>query len=230
MRHLVRTINGMKRSVWHYELFDLLVHCSRCWSVIAAAMVLLGCSGAPFTVAPAADGAEISSEAGAPTEDAGPYALAAEASAADSAGDADRDEAAAKADAGPEVNAFPGSPYLSAKCRGSADCAGDTQFDLWDGEVPPALVCFAVEGIAGNGSTGATTLSGSTQCRPADSVSGGVVLCLSDLDCSGYACITQECVVATYAPWDGGGDAVQTGVSPILVSYCSGIGTVPACN
>ena len=151
-------------------LFDSLVHCPfrlarEAWPVVVAviAATLLGCGGAPFTVAPAADGAELSSEAG------------------------DL--------AGPEVNAFPGTPYAPAMCRSGADCVGNV-LDLPDGSVPIQAACVAFEGVGAN--VNSPILNGETRCDPLEDVSHGeIVLCLSDLDCNGYSCVTEECVVAT---------------------------------
>ena len=206
--------------------------------VLVVVTTLVGCGGPPFTVAPAADDVKLSSEAGiaVPLEDdAGQLAVTAEASASDLVGDAGSDEAeAGKFDAGPQVNAFPGTPYAAPTCRSGADCVGDCQSGTctsWpDGESPIPFVCAAFEGVGGD--TTSSLLNGEVKCYPAEDVSGDmIVLCQSDLDCSGYSCVTEECNVATYAPLaDGGGIPVQSGVTPIVISYCSGLGKVPACN
>jgi hypothetical protein len=213
--------------------------------VVLAMVVLVGCGGAPFTVA--AD--ELAGDAGSvvipPAPDAGAVQQAD--SGVDSgdlggndahpAGDAGSDAKAPVADAGdagdagPLVNEFPGDPWTPVACRGPADCLSDKQWDI-DGEAPVVMACCALEGIANDvvgRSTEPNILAGGTQCRPADDAIG-IVLCLSDLDCGGYACVTQTCSIPTYSSYDGG-SAAQTGVEPILVSYCQGLGTAPTgCN
>lgn len=215
--------------------------------VILVATVLGGCGGAPFTVAPATDSAQVSGEASTdPLLESGvgqaeTVALTPDA-AADSGGDAghtgaslaDAGSKTDASDAGSLTNVFP--PYTdgpTALCRGPADCLSDTEWDV-DGAPAETLVCFALEGVPGTGSNSpeAHLLSGYTQCRPASSVTfDGIVLCLSDLDCGGYACITQQCAVATLTYPDDAGNVTQTGVIPVAVSYCSGVGGAPtSCN
>jgi hypothetical protein len=205
--------------------------------VAAVAMMAIGCGGAPFAEVSSADeGHSEIGEAGAlsdppPGVDAGalvnvaPETGAPEAQADEPAVDAGPvavSDAASKDAGQPEVNKFPGSPYGPASCRGSADCVSDTEFDIYyDGSSTIALVCRAPE-------DNSNLLVGATQCVPAEDVAhGSVALCLSGLDCGGYACVTQSCSVGTYAPYDGG-DIVEVGVASILVSYCQGVGTVPA--
>lgn len=203
--------------------------------VAAVAMMAIGCGGAPFAEVSSADeGHSKIGEAGAlsdppPGVDAGalvnvaPETGAPEAQADEPAVDAGPvavSDAASKDAGQPEVNKFPGSPYGPALCRGSADCVSDTEFDF-DGSVGSiALICRA-------GQDNTHILTGSTQCAPTEDVGGNALLCLSDLDCGGYSCVTQHCSVATFAPYDGG-DAVEIGVVPLLVSYCQGVGTAPA--
>jgi|HubBroStandDraft_2_1064218.scaffolds.fasta_scaffold05875_6 hypothetical protein len=204
------------------------------WMVAMLAVVLVGCGGAPFTLGATADDLS-EADPSMPGVD-GDLAVALDAGDSETEADAktnvghDSGDAGGlrvdAGDAGPSVNAFPGSPYEPAACRSAADCLSDTQWDF-EGAAPIALYCGALEGVGPNLSE-QTLLSGDTQCRPTEDVSGTIVLCLSDLDCSGYACVTQTCPVATYAPYDGGGDAVQIGITPILVSYCQGTGTAPS--
>ena len=138
-------------------------------------------------------------------------------------------------DAGPAVNLFPGSPYGPAMCRGGADCVSDTRWDV-DGGSPVTLVCIAQVGgpasLSGPSSPGPSPneLTGTTLCGPAEDENGSPILCLSDLDCGGYSCITKQCSVAIYESYDSG-NVDPTGVEPVLVSYCQGVGNPPAgCN
>jgi hypothetical protein len=178
------------------------------WRAVAAALALPGCALPTYgTEGGAADLSTASGDAG-----------------SGSGGDAGADVVDAGDGAAPTTNLLPGSPYLPATCRGGADCVGDSQWDV-DGATPPTLVCFAavdnMDGVPHD-------FVGWARCQPTTTVgSDGVVLCLSDLDCDGYACVTEHCPVTTYAPSDGGA-AILTGVTPILVSYCAGLGGTPA--
>jgi hypothetical protein len=129
-------------------------------------------------------------------------------------------------DAGVAVNEFPGSPYGPAKCRGGADCVGDTQFNAPGADADAPTWCVAMEN-----STGPHLLTGTSQCLPSDAANGpyGLVLCLSGLDCAGYSCVSATCDVAIYAPYDGGPEGPdQVGTTEIQVSYCKGVGMIPA--
>jgi hypothetical protein len=208
-----------------------------------ATVVLVGCGGAPFSVAAdelqAGDAGSVvdppAPDAGAVQQaDSGVDSGALEANDAHPASDAGPDAKAAVADAGDAgdagslVNEFPGNPWNPpAVCRGPADCLSDTQWDE-EGGTPLVLYCGALEGVGSTNDGEAYLLSGVTQCRPTADYADTIVLCLSDFDCSGYTCVTQKCSVATYGSYDGGGNTAQTGVEPILVSYCQGLGTAPA--
>jgi hypothetical protein len=215
--------------------------------VVVSMLVLSGCASV-LGIDPPTLVSELDTEGGSPSADVdggeredaeSPSAEAAAVDSVDSgdvAVDAGREAAARvvedaeapREDAGdagsaPKVNAFPGSPYGPATCRGGADCSGDDA---------GAQVCLANEAVSSNG--GAGILTGQTTCRPAEGFFGppSVVLCLSDLDCSGYPCVAQTCEVSVYAPYDAGDISDVVGTTNVAVSYCQSPSSTPplGCN